>query len=86
MTNKDVSPNGDITEVIEALRQAVVSLPRYSFLLDPKGNVRRVSSRSGNWIELSEVHKLFDPEVVDWFLSRERAKAVIAVAKSKDST
>ena len=51
--------------VAEAMRRQFVKLPRYSFLLDDKGNVRRVPDKSGNWVEFEAAHTLFDPVCVD---------------------
>lgn len=55
---------------VEALRRALNALPRFSFLLDEKGNVRRVPDRSGRWIDWQSAHELFDPEVVDALLEK----------------
>lgn len=49
----------------EAVRKKLCALPRYSFVLDDDGLVRRVLDRSGNWIEFDEAHALFDPISVD---------------------
>ena len=49
----------------EAVRKKLCALPRYSFVLDDDGLVRRVLDRSGNWIEFDEAHALFDPVSVD---------------------
>ena len=67
-------------EAVEALRKAVVALPRYSFLLNSGGGVSRVEDRTGRWIELDEAHKLFDPEMVDWLLAKTHAAAAVAKA------
>lgn len=62
-----VSPRQSVEqdETTEALRRALNKLPRYSFLLDASGSVRRVPDRSGRWIDWSKAHELFDPVVVD---------------------
>lgn len=53
----------------EAVRKRLCTLPRYSFLSDGYGAVRRVEDRSGNWIEFDAAHELFDPVSVDAALS-----------------
>jgi len=67
-------------EVVEALRQAINALPRYSFLLDADGNVRRVPQKTGRWIEWQAAHELFDPVVVDALLAKHQANAAITKA------
>lgn len=69
---------GDRDLAVEALRQALCSLPRYSFHRDEAGNVRRVPDRAGHWIDFQAAHELFDPEVVDALLARSAARAIIA--------
>ena len=49
----------------EAVRKKLCALPRYSFVLDDDGVVRRVRDRAGNWIEFDEAHALLDPVAVD---------------------
>ena len=49
----------------EAVRKKLCALPRYSFVLDDDGVVRRVQDRTGNWIEFDEAHALLDPVAVD---------------------
>ncbi|MDH2234659.1 hypothetical protein N5K37_32635, partial [Delftia tsuruhatensis] len=49
----------------EAVRQRLCKVPRWSFHLDSRGNIRRVDDASGNWIEFSAAHQLFDPVAVD---------------------
>ena len=49
----------------EVVRKRLCTLPRYSFVLDDDGLVRRVQDRTGNWIEFDEAHALFDPAAVD---------------------
>lgn len=49
----------------EAVRKKLCALPRYSFVLDDDGLVRRVQERAGNWIEFDDAHELFDPIAVD---------------------
>lgn len=71
----------DYDEVVEILRKAVCALPRHSFLLNSGGGVSRVESRSGRWIDWEEVHKLFDPEMVDWLIAKSQAEATIAKVK-----
>lgn len=67
-------------EAVEALRRALNALPRYSFLLDSSGNVRRVPDRHGCWIEWQAAHELFDAEVVDGLIAKEAARAAISKA------
>lgn len=67
-------------ELIEAMRIALCELPRYSFLKDPQGNVRKVADRSGKWIEFSIAHELFDPIEVDAIAAKFIAKAAITKA------
>jgi hypothetical protein len=57
--------------VMEAVRKGFCELQRYSFLKDATGGVRRVPDRSGNWVEHDEVHKLFDPEMVDALIAKD---------------
>jgi hypothetical protein len=68
-------------EAIEALRRAFCALPRWSFHLDSRGNVRRVEDRSGNWVEFSQVHELFDAEMVDAALAKMRTAEAVKKAK-----
>lgn len=68
-------------DAVEALRRALCALPRYSFLLNSGGGVSRVEDRSGGWIAVDEAHKLFEPEMVDWLLSKAQATAAIDAAK-----
>lgn len=56
--------------LVEAMRKAINAQPRYSFLKDEAGNVRRVEDGAGNWIEWSEAHALFDPVVVDALMEK----------------
>ncbi|HQY37922.1 MAG TPA: hypothetical protein PLE21_00355 [Giesbergeria sp.] len=49
----------------EAVRKRLCKLPRYSFALDSRSNLRRCEDRSGNWIEFDAVHALFDPVAID---------------------
>ncbi len=53
-----------VPEVVEALRKALNTLPRYSFLKDDSGGVRKVKDSCGNWVEWADAHALFDLEVV----------------------
>jgi hypothetical protein len=63
----------------EAVRQRLCKVPRWSFHLDSRGNIRRVDDASGNWIEFSAAHQLFDPVAVD------AALAAQAAAKTGDA-
>lgn len=67
-------------EAVETLRRAINSLPRYSFLLDDKGNVRRVIDGSGRWVEWQSIHEMFDSEAIDGLIGKRRALAAIAKA------
>lgn len=49
----------------EAVRKKLCALPRYSFVLDDDGLIRRVLDRTGNWIAFDDAHELFDPVAVD---------------------
>lgn len=49
----------------DAVRKKLCALPRYSFVLDDDGLIRRAQDRVGNWIEFDEAHALFDPVSVD---------------------
>lgn len=70
----------DYDEAVEAVRQGLNALPRYSFLLELNGNIRRVPDRCGRWIDWQSAHELFDPEMVDALLAKLRARAAIAKA------
>ncbi len=67
-------------EAVEALRQGLNALPRYSFLLDAKNNVCRVPDSCGRWIDWQSAHELFDTEMVDALLAKMHARAAIAKA------
>lgn len=73
----------DYDEAVEALRKALNALPRYSFLLDSAGNVRRVPDRYGAWIEWRAAHELFDPVVVDALVAKSQAQAAVDAARAK---
>jgi hypothetical protein len=59
----------------EAVRKKLCTLPRYSFVLDDDGLVRRAPDRTGNWIEFDEAHALFDPLSVDAAIAAQGGKA-----------
>lgn len=59
----------------ESVRKKLCALPRYSFVLDDDGLVRRVQDRTGNWIEFDDAHELFDPVAVDAALAAQGGKA-----------
>ena len=59
----------------EAVRKKLCTLPRYSFVLDDDGLVRRAPDRTGNWIEFDEAHALFDTVSVDAALAAQGGKA-----------
>lgn len=60
---EDAAP--DIDAAFEAVRRGLCNIPRYSFALDSRGNLRRCEDKSGNWIEFDAAHALFDPVAVD---------------------
>lgn len=72
----------DHDDVVEALRQAFCSLPRYSFHIDDHGGVRKVPDRSGNWVEFQSAHELFDHETVDAAIAKLLAKRAIVNARA----
>ncbi|WP_322735627.1 hypothetical protein [Delftia tsuruhatensis] len=57
----------------EAVRKRLCGLPRYSFVLDDDGVVRREQDRIGNWIEFDDAHELFDPVAVDAAIAAQAA-------------
>ncbi len=67
-------------QAIEALRRGFCKLPRFSFLKDAQGNVRKVPDKTGNFVEFSSVHELFDPVMVDALLAKMLADAAIDAA------
>ena len=61
-------------EVVEALRQEMLQLPRYSFRLSAAGGVVRERDPYGRWIERDAVHQILDSSVsVDWIVAKLRA-------------
>lgn len=52
-------------ELTEILRKALNQLPRYSFVNDRNGAVRKVADRCGAFIEWQLVHAMLDPHAVD---------------------
>ena len=58
----------------EAVRKRLCKLPRYSFALDSRGNIRRCEEKSGNWIEFDAAHALFDPVVIDATIAAQGGK------------
>jgi hypothetical protein len=67
-------------EAVEALRRGLCALPRFSFLIDEKGNVQRVPDPVGRWIDWMSAHELFDPEVVDALIAKYAAGVAIKKA------
>lgn len=59
----------------EEVRKKLCALPRFSFLSDGYGAVRRVPDKSGSWIAFDAAHALFDPVVVDATLAAQGSKA-----------
>jgi|GEM_PF-3396503 len=74
-------------EIVEALRQEFLRLPRYSFHIGRHGGVVRVNDRSGNWVDWTSVHQVLDSSVsVDWVVAKLRAaRALKAAAKPSAS-
>lgn len=69
-------------EVVEALRQEFLALPRYSFLLGAEGGVRRCREPYGKWVSRDAVHQLLDSSVsVDWVVAKLRAARALKAAK-----
>ena len=58
----------------EAVRKKLCALPRFSFLSDGYGAVRRVPDKSGSWIAFDAAHALFDPVAVDATLAAQGSK------------
>lgn len=67
-------------EAVEALRQGLNALPRFSFFLNESGGVVRVPDRSGRWIDWNSAHELFDTEMVDGLIAKMHARAAIKKA------
>lgn len=67
-------------EAVEALRQALNQLPRFSFFTDGAGGVVRAQDRSGRWIEWQSAHEMFDAEFVDGAIAAMQARQAIANA------
>jgi hypothetical protein len=61
---EDAGRQKERDEAFEAVRQRLCKLQRYSFWL-VDGGVKRMPERYGNWLDFEDVHKLFDPVVVD---------------------
>ena len=58
----------------ESVRKKLCALPRFSFLSDGYGAVRRVPDKSGSWIAFDAAHELFDPVAVDAALAAQGGK------------
>lgn len=72
-------------EIVEALRQEFLALPRYSFLLGVDGGVRRCRDPYGKWVMHGAVHQLLDSSVpVDWVVAKLRAARALKAAKPQD--
>lgn len=65
--------DADIDGAFEAVRRQLCKLPRYSFFLADRGNIRRHQAKTGNWLDFEQVHTLFDPVSVDAALDAMRA-------------
>lgn len=70
-------------QAIEALRRSFCKLPRFSFMNDAQGGVRKVPDKTGNFVEFISVHELFDPVMVDALLAKLLADAAIAAQGAK---
>lgn len=68
-----VDAQGERDAAFEAVRQRLCRIPRWSFHIDSRGNLRRVDDARGNWIEFSAAHELFDPVAVDSALAAQAA-------------
>ncbi|GEM_PF-350229 len=64
-TAPQAHPSDALDAAFEAVRKRLCKLPRHSFHIDSRGNIRRVTEPSGNWIEFASAHALFDPVAVD---------------------
>ncbi|MNU08203.1 hypothetical protein D3C72_2541380 [compost metagenome] len=53
------------------MRKSLCALPRYSFWIGPRGGVRRIQDRTGNWIDFDAAHELFDPVNIDAALEQQ---------------
>lgn len=67
-------------QAIEALRRGFCKLPRFSFMKDAQGSVRKVPDQTGNFVEFTSAHELFDPVMVDSLLAKMLADAAIDAA------
>ena len=74
-TQPSPTAQGDALDAaFEAVRKRLCKLPRYSFALDSRGNIRRCEEKSGNWIEFDAAHALFDPVVIDATIAAQGGK------------
>ncbi|WP_347220338.1 Lar family restriction alleviation protein [Chryseobacterium sp.] len=64
-TAPQAQPADALDAAFEAVRKRLCKLPRHSFHIDSRGNIRRVTDPSGNWVEFASAHALFDPVAVD---------------------
>lgn len=65
----------DRDAALEAVRKRLCALPRYSFLSDGYGAVRRVEGKSASWIGFDAAHELFDPVCVDAAIAQQKGEA-----------
>lgn len=72
-------------QAIEALRRGFCKLPRFSFMKDAQGSVRKVPDKTGNFVEFTSAHELFDPVMVDSLLAKMLSDVAIdaAIAQQK---
>lgn len=62
-----------VDAAFEAVRQQLCRLTRFNFYLGG-GCVRREPDKSGNWVDFTEVHALFDPVSVDAARAQQEGK------------
>ena len=77
------SPGAEVRpydEAVEAMRQGLNALPRFSFVRDESGGVVRVPDRYGRWIDWNSAHELFDTEMVDGLIAKMHARTAITKA------
>lgn len=65
-------------DAFEAMRKKLCALPRYSFLIAPRGGVKKIEDRSGRWIDFDAAHELFDPVCVDAAIADQQGKGGVA--------
>lgn len=69
-------------EIVEALRQEFLTVPRFSFHISGSGGVARVPDPYGRWVDRDSVHQILDSSVgVDWVVAKLRAARALKAAK-----